>query len=557
MKSDLELSQSAQLKEIYEIAAMAGIHPDEVIPHGQVKAKISLSLLKRTRNRRNGKVILVTAMTPTSSGEGKTTVAIGLSEGLNHIGERSIVCLREPSIGPIMGMKGKGTGAGRAQVVPMEDINLHFTGDIGAVSAAGNLLASMIDNSIWRGNPARIDSNTVVWRRCLDMNDRELRHAVVGVGDRTTGITRSERFVITAASEVMAILCLARDPADLKRRLGNIVTAYDVNGKPVLARQVNAQGAMAALLAETIKPNLVQTMENTPAFVHGGPFANIAHGTSSLMALYMARKLTDYVVIEAGFGSDLGAEKFFNITSRLGNFKPDAVVLVVTIKALKRHGGIRKKELGRPDTEAVLRGIPNMLAHVQNIRKHGFQPIIALNRFTSDTEEEIEVVRNQAAKHQLPFAVADVYALGGKGGAELARSLVANIRKGAGRLRFLYPLNMSLENKIGTIVREVYGLSRVNFTRRARRQIEALKEHGFGNLPVCMAKTPFSLSNNPKLLGVPDPSLSCSITELFVSAGAGFIVAATENINLMPGLPKRPLAEKLDIDEDGWIKGLD
>ena len=558
MKSDLELSQSAQKKDIYEIGEELGILPDEIEPYGKYKAKVSLSLLKRMKNRRNGKVILVTAMTPTESGEGKTTVSVGLSEAFNHIGKRSAVCIREPSLGPIVGMKGKGTGAGFAQVVPMEDINLHFTGDIGAVTAANNLLSSMVDNSIWRGNPLKIDSNTVVWRRCLDMIDRELRQTVVGVGDRTTGITRSERFVITAASEVMAILCLAKDVSDLKERLGNVIVAsYDVNRNPVCARQLNAHGAMAALLVEAIKPNLVQTIENTPAFVHGGPFANIAHGTSSLLSLYMARKLTDYVVIEAGFGSDLGAEKFFNITCCIGNFEPDAVVLVVTLKALKRHGGCPKKDVEEPDPKAVEQGIPNVLAHVKNIRNHGFHPVIALNRFTSDTEEEIKLVREAARKHHLDFAVADVYEKGGEGGVKLANAILGNMEDEKNKLRHLYPLNMSVENKIRTIAREVYGLSRVNFTKRARRHIKEIRINGFNNLPVCMAKTQFSLSNNPKILCVPESTTPCAITELSVSAGAGFIVASTENINLMPGLPRHPRAEKLDIDEAGKIKGLE
>jgi len=557
MKSDLELSQSAKLKNIYEIGEIAGIEEEEIEPYGSYKAKISLSLLKRHRNKKNGRIILVTAITPTESGEGKTTVSIGLSEALNKIGEKSIVCLREPSVGPIFGMKGKGTGAGYAQVVPMEDINLHFTGDIAAVTTANNLLAAMLDNSIWRGNPLKIDSNAVVWRRCLDMIDRELRHAVVGVGDRTTGITRSERFIITAASEVMAILCLAKDLQDLKTRLGNIIIAYNMERKPVFARQLNAHRAMASLLAEAFRPNLVQTIENTPAFVHGGPFANIAHGTSSLVSLNMARKLADYVVVEAGFGSDLGAEKFFNIACRIGKFKVDAVVLVVTVKALKRHGGVSKKRLEEPNLEAVERGLPNLFAHVRNLKKHGFEPVVALNRFSSDTQREIEVVRESVERHGLQFAVADVYAKGGKGGEELARAVLKNIFKGKNKFRFLYPLNMSVENKIRRIVREVYGLYHVDFTRRARWQMEEIKKHGFGNLPICMAKTQFSLSNNPKILCVPDPSTPCSITELSVSAGAGFIVASTENINLMPGLPKKPLAEKLDIDEEGWIKGLE
>ena len=558
MKSDIQLSQDSDIRDIHEIAEKLGILPEEVEPYGKHKAKIALSLLERVKRRRNGKLILVTAMTPTRSGEGKTTVAIGLSEALNRIGKKSVVCLREPSVGPIVGMKGKGTGAGFAQVVPMEDINLHFTGDLGAVTAANNLLSAMLDNSIWRGNPQKIDSNTVVWRRCLDMIDRELRHAVVGVGDRTTGITRSERFVITAASEVMAILCLAQNVSDLKERLGNIMVAtYDANGNPVFARQVNAHKAMATLMAEALKPNLVQTIENTPAFVHGGPFANIAHGTCSLLSMNMARKLSDYVVVEAGFGSDLGAEKFFNITSRIGKFKVDAVVLVVTVRALKRHGGVKNKDLGKPDLKAIEAGIPNMLAHVKIIRNHGFTPVIALNRFTGDTDQEIEVVKQQAEKHHLRFSVADVYAKGGEGGEELAEALLGNMAEQPGQHRFLYPLNMTMENKIRSIANEVYGLKRVNFTKRARRQIAELTKHGFGNLPICMAKTQYSLSNNPKLLCVPPASTPCAITELSVSAGAGFIVASTENINLMPGMPKRPLAENLDIDEDGWIKGLE
>ncbi len=558
MSSDLELSQQSDIRDIREIADGLGILPGELDLYGKHKAKVSLELLERLKNRRNGRMILVTAMTPTKFGEGKTTVAIGLSEAFNRMEKKSIVCLREPSVGPIVGMKGKGTGAGKAQVVPMEDINLHFTGDLGAVTSANNLLSAMLDNSIWRGNPCRIDSNAVVWRRCLDMIDRELRSTVVGVGDRTTGITRSERFVITAASEVMAILCLARDMADLKARLGNImVAAYNAEGNPVFARELKAENAMTALLYEAIRPNLVQTIENTPAFVHGGPFANIAHGTCSLNSMFMARKLSDYVVVEAGFGSDLGAEKFFNITSRIGKFKLDAVVLVVTIRALKRHGGTKNQDLNKPDPEAIEAGIPNMLAHVRNIKNHGFTPIIALNRFTKDTDEEVAALRAAAKKHHLDFAVADVYTHGGKGGMELAAAVEKSTEAGTNHHRQLYPLNMSVENKIRTIVREVYGLKRVNFTKRARRHLREIQKNGFSRLPVCMAKTQYSLSNNPRLLCVPDPQTPCTITELSVSSGAGFIVASTENINLMPGMPKRPLAENLDVNERGWIKGLE
>ena len=557
MKNDIEISQSLELRPIMDIAEEIGILEEEIQPYGRYKAKVSLSLLDRLKDEPDGKLVLVTAMTPTPSGEGKTTIAIGLSQALNRLGVKSVVTLREPSLGPIFGMKGVGTGGGYSQVVPMEDINLHFTGDISAVSSANNLLSAMLDNHIYRNNPLKIDPNRILWRRCMDTSDRELRHIVVGVGEETTGITRSEHFIISAASEVMAILCLAKDRADLKERLGNIVVAFAFDGKPIRARDLNAHRAMNVLLHEAIRPNLVQTVEGTPAFVHGGPFANIAHGTSSLISLRMALKLSEVVVTEAGFGSDLGAEKFFNIVSRVGNLRVGAVVIVASLQALRYHGGAKRKEMAHPNLDYTMAGLPNLLKHIENVRKHGPEPVVALNRREGDSEEEIAALSEFLKGKGVRFAVADVYTKGGEGGIALAEQVMDILNSHPEGPRFLYPLEASLEEKVRTIAGEIYGMSHVVFTRKAREKMEHLKELDVDRLPVCMAKTQYSLSNNPKIRGVPEPDMPCTITDISLSAGAGFVVVYTENINLMPGLPRHPRAENLDMDEEGWIKGLD
>jgi len=563
LKSDLEISQSIKLHPIVELAREMGIQRQEIHPFGSYKAKISLSLLKRLENVPDGKLVLVTAMTPTPEGEGKTTSAIGLSQALNKLGHKSIVTLREPSLGPIFGMKGVGTGGGYSQVVPMEDINLHFTGDLSAVSAANNLLSALLDNMIYQDNPLKIDPNKILWKRCMDTSDRELRYIVVGVGEETTGITRSEHFIISAASEVMAILCLSTDYEDLKKRLGNILVAFSFDGKPVYARDLKAHTGMAVLLHEAIHPNLVQTTEGTPAIVHGGPFANIAHGTSSILAAWMAQKLSDIVVTEAGFGSDLGAEKFFNIAARKGNLQVDAVVIVATLRALRYHGGARRKEMGNPDMDRMEDGIPNLMKHIENIRKFGIQPVVALNLREGDSDEEITVLRDHLTKKGVRFAVITAHQDGGDGAAVLAREVLDSLDFGnssssdAGSgSRYLYPLDLSLEEKVRTIAREMYGLDHVVFTRKANKKMAVLEPLGVGNLPVCMAKTQYSLSNNPKVRGIPDPDAPCSITDISLSSGAGFVVVYTENINLMPGLPRHPRAEDLDIDSRGWIVGL-
>ena len=557
MKNDIEISQSLRLRPITEVAKEIGITEEEILPYGRYKAKVSLSLLDRLKDEQDGKLVLVTAMTPTPSGEGKTTVAIGLSQALNRLGVKSMVTLREPSLGPIFGMKGVGTGGGYSQVVPMEDINLHFTGDISAVSSANNLLSAMLDNHIYRNNPLKIDPNHILWRRCMDTSDRELRHIVVGVGEETTGITRSEHFIISAASEVMAILCLAKDRSDLKERLGNIVVAFTFDGRPVSARDLNAHRAMNVLLHEAILPNLVQTVEGTAAFVHGGPFANIAHGTSSLISLRMALKLSDIVITEAGFGSDLGAEKFFNIVSRVGNLKVGAVVIVASLQALRYHGGAKKKEMALPNPEFMKTGIPNLLKHIENVRRHGLEPVVALNKREGDSEEEVKMLSDVLNEQGVRFAVAEVHAKGGEGGIFLAKEVMAVLESHLEGPRFLYPLESPLEEKVRTIAKEMYGMGHVVFTRKAREKMEQLKELGVDRLPICMAKTQYSLSNNPKIRGVPEPNMPCTITDISLSAGAGFVVVYTENINLMPGLPRHPRVEDLDMDEEGWIKGLD
>jgi formate--tetrahydrofolate ligase len=557
MKGDLEISQSIDMRPIADIATDIGILDDEVHPFGRYKAKISLSLLDRMKDRKDGKLVLITAMTPTPEGEGKTTTAIGLSQALNLLGHSSILSLREPSLGPIFGMKGVGTGGGYSQVIPMEDINLHFTGDISAVTAANNLLSAMMDNMIYRDNPLKIDPNRILWKRCLDASDRELRHIVVGVGEETTGITRSEHFIISAASEIMAILCLSCDFADLKERLGSILVAFTFEGKPVYARDLKAHTAMAVLLHEAIDPNLVQTTEGTPAFVHGGPFANIAHGTSSLIATRMALKLSDIVVTEAGFGSDLGAEKFFDIASRVGNLPVRACVVVATLRALRYHGGSKRKDMATPNLELMELGIPNLMKHIRNIRKFGVEPVVALNLRSGDTEEEITALKGYLKSNGIRYAVVSAYLDGGMGTRELGEQVIELLdTEGEKCAEPIYSLDLPLEEKVRTIAREIYGLDHVVFTRKAQQKMHHLLPLGVETLPICIAKTQYSLSNNPKVRGIPESDDPCTITDISLSSGAGFVVVYTENINLMPGLPRRPRAEDLDIDEDGLIMGL-
>ena len=592
MKGDLEISQSVSKRPIKELAKDMGILDEELHPFGSLKAKISLSLLDRLRDEPDGKLVLITAMTPTPEGEGKTTTAIGLSQALNRLGTSSILSLREPSLGPIFGMKGVGTGGGYSQVVPMEDINLHFTGDISAVTTANNLLSAMLDNTIYYDNPLKIDPNRILWKRCLDASDRGLRHIVVGVGEETTGITRSEHFIISAASEVMAILCLSHDFRDLKRRLGDILVAFTFDGKPVHARDIHAHRGMAVLLYEAIHPNLVQTTEGTPAFVHGGPFANIAHGTSSLVATRMALKLSEIVVTEAGFGSDLGAEKFFDIAARTGGFPVDAAVVVATLRALRYHGGSTRKHMAEANIELMRKGIPNLLKHIGNIRKFGVEPVVALNLREGDSSQEIEALSGLLKDRGIRFAVTSAFAAGGKGATNLAQEVLAILypqnegNDGSGISSTssepnpetepepgtepstettpvpskeeccLYPLDLPLEDKVRTIAREMYGMNHVVFTSKARKQMAILSPLDVDSLPVCMAKTQYSLSNDPKVTGIPDPDSPCSITDISLSSGAGFVVVYTESINLMPGLPRHPRAENLDIDTDGMIRGL-
>lgn len=548
MKSDIEIARSVKLKDIYSIGEKIGIHREEIIPCGNYKAKISLEIFNRINKRNDGKLILVTTINPTPSGEGKTTITIGLAQALAKLGKKVTLCIREPSLGPFMGTKGGATGGGYSQVLPMEDINLHFTGDMHAITSAHNLLASLLDNHIYYGNEYHIDPRYIVWPRVLDISDRSLRKVVVGLGGPENGVPHEEEFAITPASEVMAILCLSKDLNDLKERLGRIIVAYTYDNKPITASDLKAVGAMAVLLKDAIKPNLVQTVEGVPAFVHGGPFANIAHGTSSLIATKMALKLADYVVTEAGFGSELGAEKFFDIVCRVGKLKPDAVVMVVSIKALKRHGGGR-------DLEAVKRGLSNLEKHIENISYFGVPMIVALNHFIDDEEEEIKVVEDYCESKGIPFAVADVWAEGGEGGIELAGKLIDLIRNNASNFKFLYDLDLSVKEKIKTIAEKMYGADRVVYTVTAEKDVSLCEELGLDKLPVCIAKTQFSLSDDPKLIGRPK-GFKITVREIKFSAGAGFLVPMTGKITTMPGLPKKPLSESIDVDENGNILGI-
>lgn len=555
MLSDIEIAQQAKMLKITEVAAKLGIGEDDIEMYGRYKAKLSMDLIRSLEAKKAGKLILVTAITPTPAGEGKSTTTVGLAQGLAKLDKKVIVALREPSLGPCMGIKGGAAGGGYSQVVPMEDINLHFTGDFHAITSAHMLLSAMLDNHIQQGNTLNIDPRRIVWKRVVDMNDRELRNIVVGLGGKAHGVPRQDGFDITVASEVMAILCLATDLHDLKERLSKIIVAYDYSGKPVTAGQLKAHGAMAALLKDAVKPNLVQTLENVPAIIHGGPFANIAHGCNSVMATKTAMKLADYTITEAGFGADLGAEKFFDIKCRYAGLKPDAVVLVATVRALKMHGGVPKTELAVPNVEAVKKGIVNLEKHIENVKKFGVPLVVAINIFAQDTPEELEAVREHCAKHGVNVALSDVFARGGEGGIELAKEVIALAESGTADFHPLYGSELSLKEKIAAIAKEIYGADGVNYSKDADKSLKEFEEMGYGSLPVCMAKTQYSFSDDPALLGRPS-GFKITIKNCRIAAGAGFIVVLTGDIMTMPGLPKVPAAEKIDVSDEGVISGL-
>lgn len=555
MLSDIEIAQKAHMLPITEVAKKLGIGEEDIELYGRYKAKLSMDLIKRVQDKPDGKLILVTAITPTPAGEGKSTTTVGLAQGLAKIGQKVIVALREPSLGPCMGIKGGAAGGGYSQVVPMEDINLHFTGDFHAITSAHMLLAAMLDNHIQQGNALNIDPRRIVWKRVVDMNDRELRNIVVGLGGKAHGVPRQDGFDITVASEVMAILCLATGLHDLKERLSKIIVAYDYSGNPITAGMLKAQGAMAALLKDAVKPNLVQTLENVPAIIHGGPFANIAHGCNSVMATKTALKLADYTITEAGFGADLGAEKFFDIKCRYAGLKPDAVVLVATVRALKMHGGVPKTELATPDVEAVKRGIVNLEKHIENIKQYGLPLVVAINAFAQDTPEELEAIRSHCAAHGVNVALSEVFAKGGEGGIELAKEVVALATSGKADFKLLYGEELSLKEKIETIAKKIYGAVGVNYTKEANNALKDFEKMGYGHLPVCMAKTQYSFSDDPALLGRPE-GFEITIKNCRIAAGAGFVVVLTGDIMTMPGLPKVPAAEKIDVSDDGVISGL-
>lgn len=554
MKTDIEIAQEAVLLPVTEVAERSGIPVEELELYGKYKAKLSEDYIRSLQEREDGKLILVTAINPTPAGEGKTTTTVGLGEAFGKLGKNAVIALREPSLGPCFGVKGGAAGGGMAQVVPMEDLNLHFTGDFHAITSANNLLAALLDNHIQQGNALRIDTRNIVWKRCLDMNDRVLRNIVVGMGSKADGFVREDHFVITVASEIMAILCLAEDMQDLKERLGKIVAAYDLDGKPVTAGDLQAVGAMAALLKDAIKPNLIQTLEHTPALVHGGPFANIAHGCNSLRATRTALKMADYCITEAGFGADLGAEKFFDIKCRMSGLKPDAAVLVATVRALKYNGGVKKEALGEENPEALKAGIVNLEKHIENLQKYGVPVVVTLNRFLTDTDAELSYVRTFCEERGCEFALSEVWEKGGEGGIALARKVLAALEK-ENEFHLLYENEMPLEEKIEKIATEIYGAAGISLSSAAAKQIAQLEKLGFGNLPVCMAKTQYSLSDDAALLGRPE-GFTVNIREVYVSAGAGFVVALTGAVMTMPGLPKSPAAYRIDVNEEGMITGL-
>ena len=555
MKNDIEIAQSAVMKPIVEIAKQIGLTEDELESYGKYKAKVNLSVWNRLKDKPNGNLILVTAINPTPAGEGKTTVTVGLGQALSKMGKKAMIAVREPSLGPCFGVKGGAAGGGYAQCVPMEDINLHFTGDFHAITSAHSLLAAMLDNSIQQGNLLNIDPRQVVFRRVVDMNDRALRKIVIGLGGPKEGIPRENGYDITVASEVMAILCLASDLMDLKARFGKIVVAYTYDGKPVTAHDLEAEGAMALLMKDAIKPNLVQTLENTPVFVHGGPFANIAHGCNSIMATKLALKLADYVVTEAGFGADLGAEKFFDLKCRFAGLKPGAVVVVATVRALKMNGGLAKDQLGAEDLAALERGVVNLEKHIENMAKFGVPAVVAINRFPTDTEAELDFIRKRCKELGAEVALCEVFTKGGDGGVELAKIVLGLVDSKKSKFKVLYELDMSIEAKVEKIAKEIYGADGVNFDKAAQLSIKKYTEMGYGDMPICMAKTQYSLTDDQTKLGRPT-GFTITVREVRLSAGAGFLVAITGNIMTMPGLPKRPAAMRMDIDANGTITGL-
>ncbi len=555
MKTDIQIAQEAELFHIKEVAKKLDISEDDLEFYGKYKAKLSDELMNRVKEKEDGKLILVTAINPTPAGEGKTTITVGLGEAFGVLGKKAVIALREPSLGPCFGIKGGAAGGGYAQVVPMEDLNLHFTGDFHAITSANNLLAAMLDNHLQQGNALRIDPKQIVWKRCLDMNDRALRNVVIGMGGKMDGVVRQDRFQITVASEIMAILCLANDMADLKDRLSKIIVAYNVDGEPVTAKDLKAVGSMAALLKDAIKPNLIQTLEHTPALVHGGPFANIAHGCNSVRATKMALKLADYVVTEAGFGADLGAEKFLDIKCRMAGLKPDAVVLVATVRALKYNGGVPKAELGAENLDALKNGICNLEKHIENLQKFNVPVVVTLNRFVTDSEAELQFIENFCKERGCEFALSDVWEKGGEGGVALAKAVLQTIETKPSHYAPLYDDSLSIEEKIETIAKEIYGARSVSYSKAAKKSLAKIAEMGMESFPVCMAKTQYSLSDDAKKLGRPT-DFDITVNEIYVSAGAGFIVAITGSIMTMPGLPKVPAAEGIDVNDDGVITGL-
>lgn len=554
-KSDIEIAQNAKMLPIIKIAEQVGLTEDDIELYGKYKAKLSSETINKLQTKQSGKIILVTAINPTPAGEGKSTVTVGLGDALHKLHKKVMIALREPSLGPTMGIKGGATGGGYAQVLPMEDINLHFTGDFHAITTANNALAALIDNHLQQGNELRIDQRRIVWKRAVDLNDRALRKVIVGLGGPLQGVPREDGFDITVASEIMAVLCLATDLRDLKRRLGNMVIAYNIEKEPVTVGALGVEGALTLLLKEAIKPNLVQTIEHTPALVHGGPFANIAHGCNSVIATTTASKLADYVVTEAGFGADLGAEKFLNIKARAAGFKPEAVVIVATIRALKMHGGISKNELGKENVNALVNGFENLRKHAETINSFGLPFVVAINKFVSDTEQEIKTLLELCEKHQFPVELTEVWEKGGEGGLALAKSVLQVLEKNEANFSPLYPLSDSIEEKITTIVQTVYGGKNVEFSTKAKKQIADFEAFGWGNLPICIAKTQYSLSDDPGKLGRPT-DFTVTVRELKPSIGAGFIVALTGDVMTMPGLPKAPAALKMDVDENGKAIGL-
>ena len=555
MKTDIQIAQEAKMLPIKEVAATLDIHEDDLELYGKYKAKISDELISRVKDNPDGKLILVTAINPTPAGEGKTTTSVGLGQAFGKLGKKAVIALREPSLGPCFGIKGGAAGGGYAQVVPMEDLNLHFTGDFHAITSANNLLAAMLDNHIQQGNALSIDPRQIVWKRCLDMNDRVLRNIVVGLGNKMDGMVREDHFVITVASEIMAILCLADDMEDLKKRLGRIIVAYSFDGTPVTADDLQATGAMAALLKDALKANLIQTLEHTPAIVHGGPFANIAHGCNSIRATKTALKLADYVITEAGFGADLGAEKFFDIKCRMGGLKPDAVVLVATIRALKYNGGVAKDELSKENLEALKKGIVNLEKHIENLQKYQVPIVVTLNSFVTDTDAETKFVEDFCKERGCEFALSKVWEHGGEGGVDLANKVLETLETKESHFKVLYEDSLSLKEKIETVAKEIYGAGEVTYSPAAEKELKRISDLGFGNYPVCMAKTQYSLSDDPKKLGRPE-NFSINVREVYVSAGAGFVVAINGAIMTMPGLPKQPAANNIDVSNEGVITGL-